>query len=256
MNMLNVILLENENILFFESDSIYDYQIMSECVETIEFAKKHKPLIILEKIQITESLQVDDRVKYYMKFYGINHVRGGSYATISKEQYEEIRKEFCNLDALELFNSLKYFTHENNNYAIDRNTIVSIQWLMDSVYMKYNMDNYNKAYPHMIHVPMGLFFNDHGVQKYNHLMVELNAIYKKNISRKLDCEYSNYVENPSILFDRLLFSNTEMIYEEIHIAKSVCDYFEYLTYCIINKCDEMEFEINHYNVPDNEMLDE
>jgi hypothetical protein len=256
MNMLNVILLENENIILFKSNKIYDYQIMNECIENTEFAKKHKPLIIIEKIPITDSLNIDDCVKNYMQYYGINHVRGGSYAKISKEQYEELRKEFCNVDAVKLFNDLKYFEHDGKSYPIDRNIIINIQWLMDSIHIKYNMNRYNQKYPHVILQPLAIFFSDHGVKEYSNLLVTMDAIIKKDINRKQECEYSDYLKNPYKLFDRLLFSNVEITSEDITIAKTICDYYEYLAYCIINKCDELEFEINHYNVPDNEILEE
>jgi hypothetical protein len=252
--MIHVILLEDENVILFESEQHYDYQVMNECVEKNEFAKKHKPLIFLEKIPITESTNIDDHVKQYMKYYGINHVRGGSYMDISKEQYEALQKEFCNMDTLELFNSLKYFVHENVQYAIDRTTIAKIQWLMDSIQMKYYMEKYNQTYPHTIHHPLSIFFNEHGVKEYSNILILMDGISKKNIATKLQCEYSNYVKFPYKLFDNLLFSNREITYEEYSIAKSVCDYFEYLAYCIINKCDELEFDIQPYNVPDNEML--
>lgn len=244
MNMLNVIMLENDNIILTESYNKNDFQIMNECVEKYDIAKKNKPLLFLERIPITEQLNVDERVKYYMKYYGINNVRGGSFEEVSNEQYDQLVQEFCDKDAIELLHNLKYFVHDHTIYTIDRSIIKDIEWLMDSIYMKYNMDKYNNNYLNTINMPLNLCFNDDGMNKYNKLIIALNAIYNKDIKCKWECLYSDYIKNPYSLFDRILFSSTEITQDDITITKTVCDYFEYLVYCIINKCDELEFDLH------------
>jgi uncharacterized protein YneR len=244
INMLHVILLENENVILHTSDAKYDYQILSECAEKYEFANKNKPLLFLESIPITHDLDIDERVKYYMKYYGINHVRGGSYNDISNEQYEELMKEFSKNDTKILVDELKFFEYENTRYTIDRSIIDSIQWLMDTIQMKHDIYKYNETYPNTIIEPITLFFSEHGVKKYSSSLMGLYAISNKNINPKMQSEYADYIKNPSELFYPLFFSNIEITAQDISIAKSVCDYFEYLTYCIINKYEELEFDVS------------
>ena len=245
MNMLHVILLENDNVILHKSSAKYDYEIMNECIENYEFAKKNKPVLFLERIPITENLDIDECVKHYMQYYGFEHVRGGSYTSVSNEQYHELMKEFSNKDATILLDDLKYFVHENTRYTIDRTIINSIQWLIDSIQIKYNIYKYNETYPNTMIQPITLFFSEDGVKEYRSLMIALNAIYKKNVNPKMASTYPDYIENPSVFFDSLFFSNEEIPYDHVAIAKSVCDYFEYLTYCIINKYEELEFDLSN-----------
>jgi hypothetical protein len=245
MNMLHVILLENDNIIVHKSDAKYDYEIMNECIENYEFAKINKPVLFLERIPITENLDIDECVKHYMQYYGFEHVRGGSYMNVSNEQYHELMKEFSKKDAALLLDDLKYFVHENTRYTIDRTIINSIQWLMDAIQIKYNIYKYNETYPNTMIQPITLFFSEHGVNEYKNLMIALNAICKKNVNPKMECKYPDYIKNPSVFFESLFFSNEEIPSDDMTIAKSVCDYFEYLTYCIINKYEELEFDLSN-----------
>ena len=253
MNILNVILLENENVILFESENMYDYQIMNECIETCYFAKEHKPLSIIEKIQITDPLMIDYYVKNYMQYFGINHVRGGSYMTVTNEQYEALKNEFKNSDMVKLFESLKYFFHDGVKYTIDRNVIESIQWLSDTIKLKSTITQYKNKYARVIHEPFDLSFTTDIYPKYNQLLLHLTALHEKIPGVKnIECENVHYAANPAEIFNRFINSDCRVSEDDIQIANKVCDYFEYAAYCIINKCDELEFDINH----DNSMLDE
>ena len=255
MKVVNVILLENENILFFTSENMYDYQIMNECVDQIDFAKKNAPLIILEKIQISDMNEIDNHVKKYMQHYGIKHVRGGSYTSITKTQYEELQREFANSETIELLNSLKYVVHNKKTYTIDRNLITEVKWLYDTIKLKSTIMLYKKNYPQIIIEP--LLFDKSACDRYKELVAVLASLYEKKINFvKTKYEYIHHLMNPAEIFDKFIYATPVIDQNDSEIAANLCDYFEYLIYCIINKCDELEFDINQWTIQYAEKLNE
>lgn len=246
MQLLHVILLENENVILFESETHYDFQIMNECIEKCDFAKQHPPLGIIEKIQITEPEMIDYYVKNYMQHFGINHVRGGSYTTVTTEQYESLKNEFKKSDTVKLFESLKYFSQDGLQYTIDRSVVEQIQWLSDTVKFKSTISQYQTKYARIIQESLNFAFSDDIYPKYNQLLLYLLALHEKILNIKIiECEYSYYAANPSEIFDKFINTDYSVSEDDILIATKLCDYFEYAAYCIINKCDELEFDINN-----------
>jgi len=244
MQLLHVILLESENIILFESENIYDYQIMNECVDKCDFAKEHAPLSIIEKIQITEPVMIDYYVKNYMQYYGIDHVRGGSYITVTSEQCEALKNEFKHADTVKLLESLKYFVHNDIRYTIDRSVVEQIQWLSDTIKLKSSVLEYKQKYMGMICEPFDLVFTHDIYAKYNQLLIYLLALHEKiPLLKKIECEC--YVKNPAEIFNKFIAADYCVSDDDILIANKLCDYFEYAAYCIINKCDELEFDINN-----------
>lgn len=72
-------LLENEKWLIHPSTTEDEYYIMLECYLMYDFAKTHLPVRLFETITIDDDLEVDLYVKKYMRCYGIENVRGGSF---------------------------------------------------------------------------------------------------------------------------------------------------------------------------------
>lgn len=247
MQLLHVILLEHENVILFESETLYDFQIMNECIEKCDFAKEHPPLGIIEKIQITEPVMIDYYVKNYMQYYGINHVRGGSYMTVTNEQYEELQNEFKKSDAVKTLESLKYFVHDDRRYIIDRKVIESIEWLSDTIKLKSSVSEYKQKYTEIICEPFDLVLNrENFYMRYKQLLVYLAALSEKiPLVKNIECGYASYLTNPAEIFNKFINVDYCVSDDDILIAKKLCDYYEYAAYCIINKCDELEFDINN-----------
>jgi hypothetical protein len=223
---------------------VYDYQIMQECVEQTDFAKENPPLIILEKLQITDINEIDTHVKKYMQYYGINHVRGGSYTSITQTQSEELQREFANSETIELLNSIKYVVYNKKTYTIDRNLITEIQWLSDTIKLKSTIALYTKNYPQII--IEALLFDKSIYDRYKELITILSSLHEKTNVAKMKYECFDHLVNPAEIFDRFIYATPTIHENDTEIATKLCDYFEYLTYCIINKCDELEFDINHW----------
>lgn len=84
MILLHVLsLADNKLFLHVSTTSIdNDSRIMLECELMHDYVRKHKPLRILESVALRQDAEIDFFVKKYMKHYGIDNVRGGTYSDI------------------------------------------------------------------------------------------------------------------------------------------------------------------------------
>ena len=66
-----------------------------------EWTKKYKPIKIIQQIPNADDFDEDKYTKIYMKKYGIDNVRGGSYTQIDLSDYIlTLEKELCNASNL------------------------------------------------------------------------------------------------------------------------------------------------------------
>ena len=97
MFLLHVLLLtEDKLFLHGSSTTINDESvILLECEIMHEYLQKYKPLRILESIALRQTCEVDFIVKKYMKCYGIDNVRGGSYTDfeLTSDEKKFIQRE-------------------------------------------------------------------------------------------------------------------------------------------------------------------
>ncbi len=84
MFLLHVLLLTEDKLFLHGSSRTItdDSVIMLECEIMHEYLHKYKPLRILESIALRQTCEIDFFVKKYMKCYGIDNVRGGSYTAM------------------------------------------------------------------------------------------------------------------------------------------------------------------------------
>jgi hypothetical protein len=168
--------------------------------------------------------------------------------SVTPEQYESLQNEFKHLDIVKLFESLKYFVHDDTRYTIDRKVIESIEWLSDTIKLKSTVIAYKQKHTQIIREPFDLVFTEDINAKYKQLLMYLMALHEKiPLVKKIECEYILSVSNPLEIFNRFIADDYCVSNDDIEIANKLCDYYEYAAYCIINKCDELEFDINHAN---------
>ncbi len=62
-----------------------------------EWTKKYKPISVIESFDIIDGSEEDICTKKYMRKYGINNVRGGSYSKVVLDDYKikALEDEFC-----------------------------------------------------------------------------------------------------------------------------------------------------------------
>lgn len=89
-------------VLKLEYGKVFVYTSLGKPIETIfleasiysDFLKVNKPVDLIEKTLLMDPYDVDKMVKYYMYYYGIMNVRGGSYTNI--ELLQESTKTITN----------------------------------------------------------------------------------------------------------------------------------------------------------------
>jgi len=85
---LYVILLEDDNIGLHASTETDMERVKIEFEIMNDFAKLHKPIAVTEMVEIGQDFAlIDLNVKKYMKEYGMEKVRGGSYSAVILPSY-------------------------------------------------------------------------------------------------------------------------------------------------------------------------
>jgi len=102
MFKLYLIDLNDEKKFLYYSSSLFvdEINLFKECQLKFDFVKKYPPIQILNVFDITNELEINFFVKYYMIEYGINNVRGGNY---TDEILSDNIIEFLNLEIFTKF---------------------------------------------------------------------------------------------------------------------------------------------------------
>ena len=92
---LYAIELENRKVFLQVSMPIYEEFLFQECRAMFDFVKKNPPVKIIHTIDLDDVLKVNYWVKYFMRYYGIDNVRGGNYREeiLSPETVEFLKRE-------------------------------------------------------------------------------------------------------------------------------------------------------------------
>lgn len=72
--------------LHVSPDSLDNSNIMLDCCIMHEFVRQNPPIEITENIKLSCELDIDYFVKKYMRHYGIDNARGGSYTSVQLDE--------------------------------------------------------------------------------------------------------------------------------------------------------------------------
>jgi len=195
----------NKFILHLSKKNNNDKQLLKECKILYNFIEGDK--FSIEKIiNIDSILDVDIYVKKYMKIYGINNVRGGSYSkkilddkTIDCIKYEEFILENRLFKSVDLYESI-----------LNKSIINDLEWIL-------------------------LFINDDFIQinpddksKYNEILYKLN--YFKDIYDNKDKnneELDVYIKIPIFILDNFFYhrKNVDILKNKKENAVKLINYF-------------------------------
>jgi hypothetical protein len=107
---------DEKKFLYYSSSSFIDeINLFKECQLKFDFVKKYPPIQILNVFDITNELEINFFIKYYMIEYGINNVRGGNY---TDEILSDNTIEFLNL---EIFTKFSDYEKKNDLLNIHPN---------------------------------------------------------------------------------------------------------------------------------------
>jgi hypothetical protein len=93
--LLYAIELENRKVFLQVSPKIYQDYLFKECQIMFDFVKKNPPIKIIHTLELEDVLKVNYWVKYFMRHYGINNVRGGNYTDelLSEDTLRFLKRE-------------------------------------------------------------------------------------------------------------------------------------------------------------------
>lgn len=96
LKLYYVLLLEGDNYYVGVTDNLNRRLVEHKSEKGSAWTKLYKYVKVVEVGEITSEFEEDLQVKKYMKKYGIDHVRGGTYSTIFLEDNckEFLQKEF------------------------------------------------------------------------------------------------------------------------------------------------------------------
>ncbi len=230
--------------------------------ETLEFH---------EKIEMVKETEIDGQVIYWMSKEGIDHVRGGSFAdqVLSNFTKEYISKQikFMNYDL------------EKNAELVDRlhsmkNAGATFS-LLDTLQIKVKIDKYKitqekiaKYYPvvsiedlNWLRSKIDTCLNGewHFLEitaQYDKLIEKMKTLYKQYMEYHY-CEEQNmpsvssahyvYLNNPHFYFDSRVIANEKMN-SKVQNDDEMFKTYELMIYTLINRTDELKFEIHDFDI--------
>lgn len=131
--ILYVVLLENDNIFLHASIEKDAVKIMIECEVFNDFVKIHKPIAVTDMVEIGQDFAlIDLNVKKYMKEYGIDHVRGGTYNTVKLPAYLKFTLE----------SEFKTISNYSNEYIKNIQGIFDIEETENAAYLEKELQKY------------------------------------------------------------------------------------------------------------------
>jgi hypothetical protein len=169
-------------------------------------------------------------------------------------------------NTLAIYNSIKCFTYENKKYEYSRDILVDIKWLNNCIlFMKNYMMDINS--PEVEHISIAdqiellqpieilfSFFDEYPyftyskqvIDNYNRICIYLKHLLPACLKVKDDLVYDyELLKCPELVFDTIFYTIDYNFHEKNYTdALNLCNYFEYMTYIIINRMDEYEFDLN------------
>ena len=285
---LHIVLLENEKILLHVSIHNKDNMsnIILECELIYKYALLYKPLRIVETIAICQNDEINFFVKKYMKYYGIDNVRGGSYtntnltteerSNIVYEQLQELKtnKQQCNIinDIVEKYNDidtwptdkikLEYETckkkqnrYENEkqllyNFRVDNENIATNRLILsDLKWLSNECAKAIKLSPPEKDNHVG-YIDTETKQKYRRIVVKLKSIY--TIFTKYMDDPNKYqplihLYSPETILDQYFYNpSATQCILQYDTLNKFLAMCEYMTYWIICRTQEYVFDVNSY----------
>ena len=142
---------------------------------------------------------------------------------------------------------LKSLRDENLNY---RDFLNEIKWLKRTILFVKMVDVYTsdeKGALVCYENKRPYQFSENALDHYKTIIIILKNIYNKclTIKENLVFEYPLFLEYPEVVFDKIFFADNYDLSKsyDFDMAITVCEFFDYMTYLIVNRIDELEFDL-------------
>ena len=279
---LHIVLLEKEKLLLHVS--IHNKEnmsiIMLECELIYKYTLIYKPLRIVETIVICQNDEINFFVKKYMKYYGIDNVRGGSYTNTELTNEErnhitnellqdlEINRKQCNIifDIIEKYKDID--TLSTNKIKLEYETCKKQQNKYDyetQMLGSFTVCHENIAQNRLILSDLKWIINHCGktiklegtytptdeiIEKYKKIVIKIKSMYvifTKYLDEKNIYEPEIHLSNPELLLDQYFYNSniTDCIIHYDSVSKYI-EMCEFMAYCIICRTQEYDFDVKSY----------
>jgi hypothetical protein len=258
-----------------------DYLFL-QCQIIYEFAKENKPIKTMDIMKLSTLLEADYYVKRYMLHYGIENVRGGSYINkeIQPAVYKFLENELL-LDSIELdedsdiFSQIYYKYSQFNETQLQKEKdflktqleyMKSKQIFYNSLCNSLKIHNLNSNFSIRQDIFTELDWMKNIIHSNSFEKLESSQIYRYRTISKIfeqikqtflklneklpDFEPIIFLQNPSTIFDTFFYHRINIpefadkqIENLTEVADSVLSKFEYMSYFIINRMDELEYDL-------------
>lgn len=274
---LFVILLEqHKRFLFpvFEETTKSESQLLLEIEIRFPFVRTYKPLYIESKLEIDTVIDMDKYVKYYMLFFGVDNVRGGTYSEsklsepleqtllcefntvatademppdvsdiIHRYAFEDLDTITIKNDKLQLLENLSNYRKEKEIYdklktcESFENCSKQLNWLKTTCYNQYDRRPNNSFLSKQICLE-----ND---RKYKEILRTLRKIYESALHLQIpDCDTDNvFIHYPRFILDSFIYNHNNM---DINLMEHICKKYEYMSNYIENRTIEAKFDMDSW----------
>ena len=270
---------KSKYFVYLDEPNKTDAEIMLSAEIQYDFLKKYRPLKIIKKIKQSNMFDLDNYVKQHMILFGYQHVRGGSYIDeiLPIEQENLLTKElqtasnYVNTDKL----LIKEIIRKYASVSISKKDILLEKTRVESIYLRYKkeknaFDEIEKndpegflkdlvwlkktAFTNIEHYENGtlrcyLFsvINKEQRIRYVEILAKIKNIYQLfvTLTEKNLSAYPPYIKYPEFLFDDFFYHWRNVSSETaIENIEKFCHTYEYFTNTIINRMDELQYDIN------------
>jgi len=273
----------DKTLLHISSNNNLDNNyLFLQCQIIYEFAKENKPIKIIDVLKLSTLLEADYYVKRYMLYYGIDNVRGGSYTNnqIQPDVYKFLENELL-LDSIEIdedsdiFSQIYYKYSQYNEMQIRKEKdflksqleyMKSKQIFYDSLSNSLKIHNSNSNFSirqdifseldwikNIIHSNSFEKLENTQIYRYRTILKIFEQIKQTflKLNEKLpDFEPIIFLQNPSTIFDTFFYHRINIpefadkqVDNLVEVADSVLSKFEYMSYFIVNRMDELEYDL-------------
>jgi hypothetical protein len=279
---LYILQLENDKILLHISsnNNLDNEYLFLQCQIIYEFAKENKPITTMDIMKLSTLLEADYYVKRYMLFYGIENVRGGSYMNkeIQPDVYKFLENELL-LDSIEIdedsdiFSQIYYKYSQYNERQLEKEKeflknqidyMNSKQTFYDSLCNSLKIHNLSFSIRQDIFTELDWMKNiihSNSFEKLDNIQIyryrtilkifeQIKKTFLKLNEKLPDLEPIIFLQNPCTIFDTFYYHRLNIpeftdkqVENLMEVADSVLSKFEYMSYFIINRMDEIEYDL-------------
>jgi len=268
MTLYDIYVFKGETRFFFyprrrrneEFENYTSFLIECKCLYRLE----NETLKFCEKIEMVKPEEIDGHVLQWMSKEGISHVRGGSFIqpilsdSVKQHISEQIKfmnydldKNDCYIKKLQDITDVSFSLLSEKKNQIEM--CKTIQQKINRYYPVVSIEELNWLRAKIVTSLWDKWTFKDIFDKYNDLMIRLVKLYKQYVEYQQSEDrdagvFTPYLTAPHIYFDSRVIPEERKRVDREHKDDEVFSNYELMIYTLINRTDEMKFEIEGFDV--------